>query len=60
MKGNPEEIQVFDVNTWVEKYLERQYEKHREACVFSLGGCVCVCACARTRKGVVNYFIWTC
>lgn len=29
MKGNPEEIQVFDVNTWVEKYLERQYEKQR-------------------------------
>ena len=41
MKGNNEEIQVFDVNTWLEKYLGNM--RSRGTLVFFPLRCVCVC-----------------
>ena len=43
MKGNTEKIRVFDVNTWVEKYLGNMRSRGR--LVFFPLGCVCVCMC---------------
>lgn len=40
MKGNTEKIRVFDVNTWVEKYLGNMRSRGR--LVFFPLGCVCV------------------
>lgn len=53
MKGNTEEIQVFDVNTWVRKYLEKGNMRSRGRLVFFPLGGVCVRACACTCKGLL-------